>query len=315
LENGTLAGGGGPRGSSDGSPTPPRRRRLATALWLLALVAGGAAALKFAHGAGEELPFFRVDARQAQVLAMPDWMPPEWIAEARAVMAARPAFSIFDDAAVNDLRRRLEGLTWVRRVDEKERALPRTVRLIVKPREPVAVVEADGAFVLTDEQGVVLPPATFRADQIEALPRVTRWRGSFAAPVVGKPWADESVFDGVAVALLLPDLTRRVPGVRIVKIDVTNSGGAVDARECEVLLVTSNNVKIKWGRAPRTGTFGELPVDQKLANLARVESHFAGLAGLSVVNLRFDEPDVFDIMGQWVQRPTAMAPPAPRTQQ
>jgi hypothetical protein len=114
----------------------------------------------------------------------------------------------------------------------------------------------------------------------------------------------------VSVALTIPKFRAALPGVQIARIDVTNSGGKVDPRESELLLVTPQNVKIKWGRAPRTHVFGELTVEAKIENLARVDRKFPGLRGVSVVNLRFDEPDIFDDQGQWVQRPTAMAPPA-----
>lgn len=281
-------------------------------MWTLVIAAIAAGTAFAMERAARRLALFRVDPGQARVVEVPEWVPPEWIAEARAAVASREPFSIFDGDAADRLRRELEALTWVRRAEEIDRALPRTLRLALTPREPVAVVEAAGAFVLVDEGGLVLPPGTFRAESLERLPRVTRWKGEFSSPAVGRPWNDESVQDGIAMALLLPEIAARVPGVKITTIDVTNSGGQVDARETEILLVASSNVKLKWGRAPRTGKFGELPVDAKLANLRLVESRFPGLRGLGVVNLRFDEPDVFDDKGQWVQRPMALAaPPQP----
>jgi hypothetical protein len=304
----SARGEAGPAGAPPASPKPFQFPYAAAALVALLAICT-AVVVRLVNRAGHELPMFRVDAARAELLASPDWLPSEWLDEARGAIAAHGAFSIFSDAELAGIRADLESLPWVKGVHEVERALPRTVRLAVTPRSPVASVECGGSLVLVDEESIVLPVATFAADRIAAMPRIVRWRGEFSPPRIGQAWNDPAVQDGVSVALTIPKFRATLPGIQVAKIDVTNSGGKVDPRESELLLVTPQNVKIKWGRAPRTHVFGELPVEAKLENLARVDRKFPGLRGVSVVNLRYDEPDIFDDQGQWVQRPTAMAPP------
>ncbi|MBI3820707.1 MAG: hypothetical protein HY286_18615 [Planctomycetes bacterium] len=267
---------------------------------------------RLAMQSGRELNFFKVDAAQSIPIQTPPWVPAEWVEEARARAAARECFSIFDDITIKELCADLKKLPWVKDVRELERGLPRTLRLSITPRAPVAVVETRDAILLVDADGVVLPPATFAADSIAALPRIVKWKGSFAQADTGGRWDDEGVQDGVSVAVLLPQLyftklARVAPEFRVAKIDVANAGGEIDKREPEVFLTTSTGVRIKWGRAPRNEKYGEVPVDVKFNNLAIILKEYAGLNGVAVINLRYDEPDIFDAQGQWIPRPALVS--------
>lgn len=292
-------------GAAKGGARASRRSPFLAAGFFACLALAVAALVKLSHRAGEELAVFRVEPARTRTLQWPTWVPSEWEAQAREIAAARTQFSVFDDAAVDALRAEYEALPWVKSVSAVERKLPRTIQLAVTPRAPVALVEAGGERLLVDEQGCVLPRGTFDGTVISLLSRITR-RNAFAeVPSPGQVWNDEGVADGISVALTLPRLAHYAPGIQIVEIDVTNSQGRIDPQETEVLLVTSNGVKIKWGRAPRTARFGELSPDVKFANLAEVARQFPGLAGVSCINLRFDQADVFDAAGQWIPRPLA----------
>lgn len=267
---------------------------------------------RLAWRAGRELAFFQVDAAQTSALRAPDWVPPEWIAQARGRVAAQPPFSIFDDETPRAICSDLEKLPWVKNARELERGLPRTLKITITPRSPAAVVETRDAVILVDSDGVVLPPAIFPADRLADLPRIVKWKGNFTNPAAGARWSDEGVLDGVSVALTFPQLYYSIlqndaPDFRIVQIDVANVNGALDQREPEILLKTSGGVRIKWGRAPRGEKFGEVPVNVKFSNLAKILRDYPGLNGIAVINLRFDEPDIFDAQGQWIPRPTVVS--------
>lgn len=263
---------------------------------------------RMAQRAGRELNFFKVDAAETIPLSAPGWVPSEWIAEARVRIGRHGVFSVFDDAKVKQMRDDLESLPWVKEAREIERGLPRTLRLALVPREPVAIIETRAALVLVDSEGVVLPPAVFPADRVAILPRIIKSPGEFSVPEAGRPWTDEGVLNGVSMALLLPklyfqDLSVIAPGFRIVNIDVSNVEGEVNRRETEILLTTGTGARIKWGRAPRSAKFGEVPTDVKFKNLANILMEYPNLNGVAVVNLRFDQPDVFDSTGAWIPRP------------
>jgi hypothetical protein len=264
--------------------------------------------LKITWRAGRELAFFQVSAAETAPLAVPDWIPPEWTAEARAVISRHDGFSIFDDDAIAELCNDLKQLPWVRDVREAERGLPRTLKLAIAPRTPIALVETKNSLILVDAEGTVLPPAYFPASRLENLPRIVKWRGEFAEPDAGARWNDDAVLDGLSVSQRLPDLyfsklATFAPEFRISRIDVSNVGGVIDRKDSEILLVTTGGVRIKWGRAPRSAKFGELPVESKFKNLARILQDYPGLNGVGAINLRFDEADVFDAQGQWIPRP------------
>ncbi len=269
---------------------------------VVALLAVGIGLLvRFARSTGTRLPMFTVDASRAQLAASPDWVPDEWRREAAAIPLLSGRFSLFDDAAVEAIEDDLESLPWVRRVSAAERHLPRTLRLAITPRRPVVLVATGGLERLVDEDSVVLPGGTFAPEILAALPRVTRRSAGSAPPGAGVRWDDEAIADGISVALSLKSLAEFAPGIEVTEIDVTNSGGLVDPRETEILLVTSTGARIKWGRAPRTTKFGEIPAETKFANLGHVARQWPGLAGVGCVNLRYDDVDVFDDQGRWIQ--------------
>lgn len=295
--------------NSGSAPAAPRGFPWVAAGLTVCLALCCAILFRMAWRAGRELPFFQVDAAQTAALQTPDWMPAEWVAEAQTIITNRPVFSIFDDATVQGICDELQKLPWVKSARESERGLPRTLRIAITPRTPVGIVESKGALVLVDGEGMVLPAGSFAPERLAPLPRIIKWKGDFTNPVVGAQWKEDAVMDGVSVAMLLPQLYFSTlkdiaPDFRIVNIDVANVDGVLDSREPEILLTTSSGARIKWGRAPRSIKFGEVPTETKFKNLVNVLREFPGLAGISVVNLRFDEPDLFDAQGQWIPRQT-----------
>ncbi|HKE01619.1 MAG TPA: hypothetical protein VKE69_11460, partial [Planctomycetota bacterium] len=150
---------------------PCRGQALVTLLAPIAVaailaIAAGAAALRFARPAAASLSLFRVEPARVAPLQLPLWVPKEWVAEAERAIAARSAFSIFDDRAVDDLRAEIARLPWVREVRALKRELPRTLRLALTPRAPIAIVQRKENDVLVDATTTVLPPGTFDSDAV-----------------------------------------------------------------------------------------------------------------------------------------------------
>lgn len=275
--------------------------------WFAALLVAATAVscgvlVRVVHHAGLVLPIFRVDAARALPLRFPEWIPEEWVADVRAVIARHAVFSIFNDEEVAGLRDDVAAMPWVKQVRVVRRELPRTLRLALEPRVPVALALYGERRLVLDADGVVLPPGTFADETIRALPRIVGLDpAAAAAPVTGQAWRDPAAADGVSVVCSLARLGYYAQDVRIEAVDVTNAGGRADPRETEILLVTAGGTRIKWGRSPRAARYGELAPDVKFANLGRVARAFPKLEGVSCVNLRFDRPDVFDAAGQWLR--------------
>lgn len=262
---------------------------------------GGALALGLAFylareatDAAAQSPTFFVDPTRVALEEAPPWLPPEWAAEAEAALRDLPPYSIFDSRGTEEAERTLRGLKWVRSVEPAGRTFPRTSRIRLRVRRPVARIDTAAGSTLLDAEGLVFPmPAPEREAFLPPLPRLVATRGDFGeSPAPGLPWRDRRVRTGVAAAVEARVLVLRGGPSRVVAIDVTDADGKQGPLASPVVLLAEGGARILWGRPAAEKAFGELSTTAKLEALSRVEATYPALRGVREADLRFDRPVV-----------------------
>jgi hypothetical protein len=219
---------------------------------------------------------YQVHPEDVTITAPPAWIQPDEGGKAaderikaevlRDVLRTGP-LSLLD----NDLTVRLAGSfashPWVARVDRVSKRFPSGVDVTLAYRVPVAMVELhDGSGVLpVDEQAVLLPTRDFTVEQAESYPRIAEIYTS-PPPVVGTRWGDAAVLGGAQIAATLAKDWKSFHFARIVPIE---RKPARSGYEYTYRLFTHSGTTVDWGRAPGTDLPGEIPANEKLAQLKR----------------------------------------------
>lgn len=104
-----------------------------------------------------------------------------------------------DPELVRRLARAFAMHPWVREVVSVTATHPAAADVVVRCREPVAMVAVPGGLLAVDAEAVVLPSDDFTAETAAEYPRIT---GVPSGPqgAVGFPWGDPLVEEGAAVA-------------------------------------------------------------------------------------------------------------------
>jgi hypothetical protein len=149
---------------------------------------------------------------------------------------------------------------WVREVVSVTATHPAAADVVVRCREPVAMVAVPGGLLAVDAEAVVLPSDDFTAETAAEYPRIT---GVPSGPqgAVGFPWGDPLVEEGSAVAAAVgPDWkSLGLIGCR------PAGGGSPTARTWE--LVDNKGRTILFGAAPGHEAAGEPTAATKIARL------------------------------------------------
>lgn len=181
--------------------------------------------------------------------------------------------SILNATTVKQLAELVGQSPWVRSIRRVEIGYPARGTISVEYRQPVAVIDVDGAWYPVDVDGIVLPPKDFTLAQAMAYPRVVgvkvRPRGQ-----PGRQWANPVVLAGARIADVLRadwnDLGLDSIHPRPDQDDAT------PWQDLQFDLWTVGKSRIAWGRAPGSPHPGELSPDQKLTRLHKCYSEFGG---------------------------------------
>lgn len=188
----------------------------------LAVAAGLLAALSLAYLAARETPLFALST--VEVAGAPPAVR-EAVQEAVAPLVGESLVSLDGDA----LRRSLEELPSVRSL-HYDRAFPHTLRIVVRPERPIAILRRrQGAWVVSD-RGRVIGEADGRRKQ--RYPRI--WLSGSGVVSPGEVVTDREVRISLRA---LTELPARFPArVRVVR-----------AREGELALVLRNGTELRLG--------------------------------------------------------------------
>jgi hypothetical protein len=279
-----------------------RTRRAFAIAGILAFTVLAAVGLRRMKGEVERFPDLQVYPRAFRPVRVPSWADDSLVRSLRETSAALPPFSILDPDLKGTLDRHWRRNPWVREVTRVDKEFPNRLTVTAKIRRPIAWIELadreapDGvAWFPVDASCVRLPGEVVEPPKASEPPiPLVRGAGARSVPGEGRVWNDEAIRDGVAVALELFDLYNSplYGRVSIAAIDVANTGGRVDAKASEIVLVTDSGKQILWGRSRRTRAFGELPTGEKLEHLDRILEAYPGLAGVEQAKVQFEQPYV-----------------------
>jgi hypothetical protein len=185
----------------------------------------------------------------------PSWMTPEVLAELEVVRLdpdLPKRFSLLDAEVGPRLAAAYERSPWVAQVERIVKHDPRVdpsrppLEVFLKFRRPIAFVQIPDGFYLADDQGVRLP-GLYREPRLGATRLIVITGAPAYAPDPGQAWTDPSLLAAVKVAAAVEP---RRETFRLASIDVSNFGGRHDPRDTEIALYTTNDTRIKWGKAP-----------------------------------------------------------------
>ena len=181
-------------------------------LWLAGVATLAGFVLLFwavAHSLHEQMaraPRFRV--RAADILLDP--APPPWIRRPvvqEVVEQTRweEPLTVLDDQLSKKLYEAFSLHPWIAQVEQVLVEAGPRVRVRVRYRKPVLMVEVPGGLFPVDRQGVLLPSEDFTPEQAARFPRLggVRTRPS-GAP--GTPWGDPVVKQAASIAHTLQDV-------------------------------------------------------------------------------------------------------------
>lgn len=156
---------------------------------------------------------------------------------------------------------------WVSDVQRVAKFYPASIQVQVAYRKPVAVVEVEHegqpGLLPVDRLGILLPPEDFSTGQVKLLPRVAVGK-TFPVGAIGTSWGDERVAAGALVAEALCDDWGQTSLFRI-EAQPTIAGGSADLTAFEI--VTRDQQRFIWGRAPGREGSGEKTAQEKRARL------------------------------------------------
>jgi hypothetical protein len=268
---------------------------------LVAVIIGGACATGFNYARQY------VEQRAARPTAAPTIVftnKPAWMSDrvARQLAASlRPAgaTSVFDHDLLVSVSQGLKANPWIAQLRQVRRVYREgpgdTLEVDCAFRAPMALARFEADYWFVDAHGTKLPER-FSGNDLpsivygsEGVPNIRVIEGIHHAPPkeAGQKWLGEDLAAGLELVCRLYD----EPCAReIVKVDVSNFHGRVDAREAHIVLVTKYNTEVRWGRPwTASDSFIEVAPERKLAQMRRVLGQYGRVdAGRPSIDLRFD---------------------------
>ncbi len=255
-------------------------------LLLIAGLFGGTAYLAWRHVRDRVLksePYW-LALENVEITPLPDWIHTDIrIQVFRDASLDRP-LSILDD----DLDKRISDAfalhPWVAKVERVQKFHPARVKVDLVYRRPVCMVESAGELKPVSEEGVVLPGEDFSPVEASRYPRLV---GIDAVPLgpVGTRWGDDRVLGGAEIAAALFATWEKWGLSRIVP---TQSAGASSREAPTFELLTRNNTRILWDRAPGGDASGQASAREKVERLDKYfaeHATFDGKPGVVLLDL------------------------------
>ena len=190
---------------------------------------------------------------------------------------------------------------WVKTVKSLRRVYGQgpgdTIEIDAVYRTPVALVRWHDGFWYVDAEGVRLPEK-FNDTQVKQMTaaggrptfRVIESVASGPAPV-GKTWPGKDIKAGLELVNLLAD---KPFADQIVRVDVANYDGRMNANESQINLLTRYGTQVRWGQPPSsTAFFVEQRVERKL-DVMQQACRQTGRVDMNLpwIDLRFDNATV-----------------------
>jgi hypothetical protein len=230
----------------------------------------------------------------------PAWMTDFLANQITAAVKPVGTHSAFDHQLLVDVGSMLKTNPWVKKVVQVRRAYGEkpgdTIEIDCDWRAPIALVHWQDYYWLVDGDGVKLPEQ-YTLRQVPLVMRGSESRrteiriveGVRNPPVEsGQQWPGEDLVAGLDLVKLLHGLNF---ADEILRVDVSNFGGRVNAKEAQLALGTRYDTQIRWGRPINAKDFFvEVSPAQKLAYLKQVWEQFHRVDGNQPwIDIRFDK--------------------------
>ncbi|MCC7147351.1 MAG: hypothetical protein IT443_12975 [Phycisphaeraceae bacterium] len=191
----------------------------------------------------------------------PGWMSPQVEAELRVCVAEQLSADPLDRASLVRSLYALAANPWVEKANKLER-WGQKVWVTAEYRQPVALVEQDGHYLLVDGMGVRLP-GDYGQEQLSMVGLPVLWGVAEPSPQEGMPWPGEDLHAGLDLLAFLRNesFLEQVRGIA-----VRDEQGQVRP----MLLTSSQDGRVFWGKPPGVESPVEVPAEVKRQRLAAV---------------------------------------------
>jgi hypothetical protein len=198
----------------------------------------------------------------------------EWIPEdfaegilVRAGATPERPLSLLMDRLPERISHSLALDPWVESVRQVRQDRDGTIRADVTFRRPVLMIATPRGMYAVDEQGVLLPPEDFSAEDIRRFP-IARGIATLPRGGAGETWDVPGLREAARLAAVLaPDQKETDPwrtlGLAAILVPSPSRSGA---GPLTFELLTAGGSRIVWGHAPGTDSL-EPPAAQKIARL------------------------------------------------
>ena len=221
----------------------------------------------------------RLQADYLKMTPQPAWIRSD-VKEQVVQQASLLNMPLLDQQLTVNVARAFELHSWVERVERVQKRPGPIVQVELVYRRPVAMVEVlsnnQPGLLPIDRFGVVLPPGDFSAEQARDYLRVVV---DYHQPIgpLGTSWGDDRVEGGAVIASLLQDIDWQDVGIyRVVAISEQDNPTRSEFRYD---LLTRNQQRIHWGRAPGSELQGEPTAEIKISRLVQYVQEHGALNG------------------------------------
>jgi len=287
-------------------PTDPERTRrmrmLGLHLSLAGLLIGGiGAGYHYADQYVEQRVAFPTETLIVVLKNRPAWMNDFLVKQIAQIVRPTTAHSAFDYQLLADTADSLARNPWVRKVHSVRRAYTYrpgdTLEIDCEYCAPVALVKWGAFYWLVDENGLRLSDRFTDDDVANVLfgpdghTRIRVIEGvKHAVPhLAGEQWPGDDLAAGMKMVNYLFD---RPYTEQILRVNVANVGGRVDAKAAQIVLETKFNTQVLWGRPPSENdvdAFIEVSTARKLNYLRLAYEQFGRVdAKHQCLDIRFD---------------------------
>jgi len=246
----------------------------------------------------EDRAAFRTDPPRVVLMNRPAWMSDRVADQILSTAKPPTAHSVFDQRLLIDVADMLRSNPWVKQVKQVRRAYQDapgdTLEVDCEYRAPIALIHWKDFYWLIDGEGTALPEQ-YTPDQ---LPKIMYGSDgqmniriiegvSHDPPGTGQHWGGEDLAAGLDLVKLLYG---KPCAQEVCKVDVTNFGGRVDAREAQLVLRTVHQTEVRWGRPINAKDFFvEISPAEKLDHMEQLVERYHRIdANHSWVDIRFD---------------------------
>ena len=220
-------------------------------------------------------PQYRISVADVEINSPHRYVPKNFISQVFDGHATEE-YSILDTDLTSKVAHIFELHPWVAEVVRVEKSFPPHLKVALKYRVPVAMLEVKGGMRPIDAAGNVLPSEDFSVDDTKRFPVIRGIESTPQGPV-GTNWGETSVIGSARLSeILLPywkDLN--LDSIRVQDLTKENR-----LNDMVFEIFTRGGSKIIWGRVPGTKHPGELSARQKIERLQKYVADFG----------KFDQP-------------------------